>query len=410
MEMEQLFGLALGITSPWKITEVNFSQSDGDFRGLVEISIDFERGAQFLDSSGVLCTVHDTVKRSWQHLDFFQHKCLLKARVPRIRTSGGDTHTVEVPWARPGSSFTLLFEAFGMLLIRSEMPVSGVADLLGIYDNRVWRFFNYWVGIAKAKQDLSGVKAVGVDEFCVGSGHKYNTVGVDMDKKKVIEVVEGKGAACITKIAERIAEKGGNAEKVKNISMDMSPAFISGAKTSFPEADITFDKFHVVKVVNAAMDQVRREEQRDCKDLKRTRYYWLKNDENLKNEYIERREELSELYPTIGKAFRLKSLFREFWELKHPDEAETFLYQWCWEAEKSELTAFQNAAKTMRNHWQGIINHFVSAINNGILEGINSKIQLAKRRARGYRNSANFHNMIHFIAGDLIFDHPLLTT
>ena len=410
MEMEKLFGMALGIASPWKITEVKFSQSEGEFRGLVEISIDFERGARFLDTSGVLCSVHDTVRRSWQHLDFFQHKCLLTARVPRIRTSGGDVHTVEVPWARPGSSFTLLFEAFGMLLIRSEMPVSSVADLLGIYDNRVWRFFNHWVGVAREKQDLSVVKSVGVDEFCVGSGHKYNTVGVDMDSHKVIEVVEGKGASTIVAIAARIQEKGGDAAKVGNISMDMSPSFISGAQAAFPEAAITFDKFHVVKIVNAAMDQVRREEQRDCKDLKKTRYHWLKNDENLKEEHIERREELAELYPTVGKAFRLKSLFRDFWEFKHPDDAEAFLNQWCWEALKSELIPFQNAVKTLQNHWQGIINHFVSGINNGVLEGINNKIQLAKRRARGYRNPRNFHNMIHFIAGNLIFDHPLLTT
>ena len=408
--MEQLFGLALGLVSPWRIMEVKFSQSEGEFRGLVEISIDFDRGSRFADAAGVSCAVHDTVRRSWQHMDFFQHKCLLHARVPRIRASDGSTSTVEVPWARPGSSFTLLFEAMAMLLIKSEMPVSGVADLMGVYDNRVWRFFNTWVDAARKKQNLAKVKSVGVDEFCVGSGHKYNTVGVDMDSRKVIEVTEGKGAATIARIAERIVEKGGDPENVKNISMDMSPSFISGAQTSFPEAAITFDKFHVVKIINEAMDKVRREEQRDCKELKKTRYYWLKNDENLKVEHIERRDELADLYPTVGKAFRLKSLFRDFWEFKNPKKAESFLYQWCWEAEKSNLLPFQNAAQTLRNHWQGIINHFISGINNGVLEGINSKIQLAKRRARGYRNPENFHNMIYFIAGDLNFDHPLLTT
>jgi transposase len=408
--MEQLFGLALGIASPWKITGVKFSRPEGEFRGLVEISIDFDRGARFLDGMGVSCAVHDTVRRSWQHLDFFQHKCLLNARVPRIRTSGGDVHTVEVPWARPGSSFTLLFVAFGMLLIRGEMPVSSVAEMLGVNDNRVWRFFNHWVGVARERQDLSNVKSVGVDEFCVGSGHQYNTVGVDMDTRKVIEVVEGKGAATVGGIAERIACKGGHPDKVVNISMDMSPSFISGAQTAFPGAAITFDKFHVVKVVHSAMDQVRREEQRECKELKKTRYHWLRNDQNLKEEHIERRNELAELYPTIGKAFRLKSLFKDFWGFKHGEQAETFLHQWCHEAEKSELPPFQYAAQTIRNHWQGIINHFTSKLNNGVLEGINNKIQLAKRRARGYRNPGNFHNMIHFIAGDLRFDHPLLTT
>lgn len=408
--MENLFSAALGLCSPWKVVTVTFDQEAGSIRGLVEIHIDFDRGSRFCDSSGVSCGVHDTVRRTWEHMSFFQHRCLLHARVPRIRTSGDDVHTVEVPWARPGSSFTLLFEAMGMLLIKSEMPVSSVADLLGVYDNRVWRFFNHWVEKAKAKQQLKEVVAIGVDEVARKKGHNYNTVVVDLDKHDVIYVIEGKGKEALKAAADHIQENGGSAEKITNISMDMSPAFISGAKAYFPNAQVTFDKFHIVKVIHAAMDQVRRDEQRKSADFKKTRYLWLKNDDNLKQEDIQKRESLAEQYPEIGKAYRLKTIFREFWEFNDPTKAAKHLNDWCHEAVESGLQPFIEATKTIKAHWEGIINHIRSGLNNGVLEGINSKIQLAKRRARGYSNNGNLINMIYFTCGNLIYDYPLLTT
>ena len=117
-----------------------------------------------------------------------------------------------------------------------------------------------------------------------------------------------------------------------------------------------------------------------------------------------------EYYPKLGQGHRLKELFNDFWELKDKEEAESYLAFWCDLAEESKIQPYIRAANTIKAHWTGIVNYIESRINNGILEGINSKIQLAKKRARGYQNIRNFINMIYFICGKLKFDYPLYPT
>ena len=187
----------------------------------------------------------------------------------------------------------------------------------------------------------------------------------------------------------------------------MSPAFISGIMSSFPNAEITFDKFHVVKVINEAIDTVCRLESAEFDMLKGHKYTFLKNNSNLNS--IQKEEErygILNLYPTIADAFRLKEMFRELWEFKNIEEAGGFLAYWCDLVDESGIEPFKKAARTIMAHWSGIVNYAKSKINNGVLEGINSKIQLAKKRARGYRNIQNFINKIYFISGKLKFDYP----
>ena len=125
-------------------------------------------------------------------MHFFQHRCFLHCRVPRIKLSDGSVVLVSVPWSRIGSGFTLLFEAFCMTLIQSEMPVSEVASLLGVTAPRIWRIFNYWMEQATANEDLSEVSQLGIDETSSKKGHKYVTVFVDMAQRRVIDVQTGK--------------------------------------------------------------------------------------------------------------------------------------------------------------------------------------------------------------------------
>jgi len=115
---------------------------------------------------------------------------------------------------------------------------------------------------------------------------------------------------------------------------------------------------------------------------------------------------LLDYYPTLGEGYRLKQLFSEFWDIEDKQEAEAYLTYWCDLVEDSQIQPFIKAAKTIKAHWSGIINYIESKINNGILEGINAKIQLAKKRARGFRNPHNFINMVYLISGKLKFDYP----
>ncbi|SHE23788.1 Mobile element protein [methanotrophic endosymbiont of Bathymodiolus puteoserpentis (Logatchev)] len=236
MNSEILFSQALGLPSPWQVEDIRFSNDNISAESELHIYLGFESGEQFIDESGALCPVHDTVDRKWQHLNFFEHSCLLHCAVPRIKTTDGKVRTVEVPWARPGSGFTLLFEAMALAMIEREMPVNRVAEMLKVNPQRIWTVFNHWIGKAKAADDVSSITQLGIDETSSKKGHKYVTLGVDLEESRVIFVTEGKGKATLHNIQKHFEDKGVEKEQVEQISMDLSPSFIAGASEAFPDA------------------------------------------------------------------------------------------------------------------------------------------------------------------------------
>lgn len=404
MNSHQLFSAALGEIGPWEVISIRFDVDEAGNRQL-HLDLDFAPGSEFQSEAGEFCKAHDTSKRSWRHLNFFQHHCFLHARVPRIKTRDGVVKTVQVPWAATNKGFTLLFEAFAMSLIESEMPVSQVAALVREGDQRIWNIFHRHVRQARAKADYSGITQVGIDETSSRRGHDYVTIGVDLAQRRVFEAVEGKNAVTIAFLAEFLDQNGSPAEKVEQVSIDMSPAFIAGCADYLPNAEITFDHFHVTKIVNEALDNLRISERAECKALKGHKYTFLRNPENLSEKKKIELQNLITLYPKIGEGYRLKELFRAFWHFDDLQKAEAFLKDWCAEAYKSAIPAFAKAANSIKAHWSGILRFVESKISNGVLEGINSKVQLAKRRARGFRNKDNFISMILFVAGKLNFKH-----
>lgn len=410
MNSEALMNLAIGLQSPWKIDSVEFKKETGN-QLVLHLHIGFVRGAKFTDIDGVNCPVHDTVPRQWKHLNFFEHACILHCNVPRITGSHGKVLTVEVPWSRKGSGFTLLFEAYAMALIENEMPINKAAQLLQVYPQRLWNSFNYWVGEAYFADDPSDITQLGVDETSTRKGHNYVTLGVDMEKSRVVHVTEGKGKETLENIQKHLKLKKVNPRQIKQLSMDLSPAFIAGAKESFPKAAITFDRFHVVKLLNTAMDEVRRSERKEHEALKGHKYTFLKNADKLSDSRKEKLAEFITLYPTLGEAYRMKETFNVLWEMNSEEKASKYLDLWCdYAMYHSGIPAFIKFAKTVKSHKSGIVNFVKTRISNGILEGINSKVQLAKRRARGYRNINNLINMIYFLCGKLEFNYPLRFT
>ena len=399
-----IFSIALGLQKPWLIKEVIFNRDNSQ----LDIHLEFTKGYKFTTEDGQGYTAHDTVERRWQHLNFFQHKCYLHAKIPRVKQADGKVKTQAVPWARKGSGFTLLFEAFTMLLIENEMPVNKAAKIVQVYPNRLWNVFNYWISIAHKEDTIEDLDKIGFDETSVRKGHNYVTTMVDLKEKRVMFATEGKGSGCIEKSINYLKGKDVDIDTVKQVCIDMSPAFISGCIKYLPNAAITFDKFHVMKEVNKAMDELRKLERIGNDLLKGHKYTFLKS--KLIPEIQEERDLLLEMYPKLGEGYRLKELFSDFWDLKDKEEASGYLAFWCDIATDSGIFPFQKAVKTIKAHWTGIVNYIESRVNNGILEGLNSKIQLAKKRARGYKNINNFINMIYFTCGKLKFDYPLYLT
>lgn len=405
MNSEQIFQIALGLESPWYVSKVELVIDSG--KKELHLSIAYEQGF-YIDGSKK-SQVYDHKSKSWRHLNFFEHECYLHCDVPRVVDSKGEVHQVEVPWSRKGSGFTLMFEAYSMLLIELEMPVNKVGRLLKEYPNRIWTIFNYWMGISYGAADHSNISKLGIDETSSKKGHEYITVAVDMETSRVVHATQGKGAESITKIADYLATKGSPRDKVEQICIDLSPSFISGVKKEFPFGAIIFDRFHVKALLNKAMDKVRKEELAKHQSLKHLKYAFLKDDKNMSSAMKSQRNELLNLLPRLAEAYRLKLLFDDFWSME-PDEAQGFLAFWCDFAIEAQLAPFVEFVNTVLNHWQGIINYSTFKLSNGILEGTNSKIQLAKKRARGFRNINNFINMIYLIAGQLKFNYPHTST
>lgn len=299
MRDTDLFQLALGLVPPWMVAGTAF---DAEAKRL-DIHIDFPRGSKFAcPACGAAdCPAHDTEEMSWRHLNFFQHEAFLHARVPRVRCAKCGVKRVSVPWARPGSGFTLLFEAMTMVLVRA-MPVNAVARHVSEHDTRLWRIIHHYVGKARRDVDYSDVTRVAFDETASRRGHNYVTLFVDLDRARVLFATEGKDAATVKAFADDLVQHGGDPEAVTEVCIDMSQAFIKGAAAHLPKADITFDKFHAVQIVNEAVDQVRRTEQKDRKDLlAKTRYIWLKNPENLSDKSMPARQVSTQALPTATK-------------------------------------------------------------------------------------------------------------
>ena len=255
----QLFQMALGLTPPWQVRDCRFDPA----KTQLDLDLDFPKGSEFAcPECGAPAKAYDTQDKQWRHLNFFQHTCYLHARLPRVKCDKCGVRQVQVPWARPGSGFTLLFEAY-VLALAKNMPVMAVARLVGEHDTLLWRQIDHWVNEARDERDDNAVKEVGVDETSCKRGHNYISVFVDLEQRRVLFATPGKDAATVAAFAQDLKAHGGDPDKIVEVCSDMSKAFIAGVRDHLPEAAHTFDKFHLVKLVNEAVDEVRRAEQEE---------------------------------------------------------------------------------------------------------------------------------------------------
>jgi transposase len=445
-----MFGAALGLVPPWQVTSVAFDKEAGK----LEVRLDFARGARLAcpieGCREPACPVHDATEKRWRHLDFFEHQAFLVARVPRVDCATHGVHLVAVPWARPGSGFTLLMEV-AMLTFAKQMPIAPLAAMAREHDTRVWRVIAHHVNVTRASLDFSGVTKVGCDETSARRGQDYVSLFMDLEARRVLFATPGRDAETVKAFAEDLAAHGGAPKtQVGQVCCDMSPAFISGigeylsqkppedgtpeepglvhslehgtlatcveegtdpqagyeesgAAAELHSPQIIFDRYHVVAKANEAVDDVRRAESKTRPELKRTRYVWLKNEANLT---FKQREKLAWLTrPSMqlktARAARWRDDFNELYNKASTEEAEAYLRSWCYGAKRSRLEPVKQFVATVEAHWDGIIAWQQSRLSNGLLEGTNSLVQAAKRRARGYRSKAKMITIIYLIAGKL---------
>ena len=406
-QMQQLFRAALGLAEPWMVSKIEFS----DEQHQLDLYLDFPAGSRFsCPDCGGARSVYDSDERTWRHLNFFQHKTFLHARQPRIDCPEHGVKTVEVPWARPGAGFTLLMEAFILVLVQGGMTAAQAARLVDEHDTRLWRVLQHYVEEARKRENLSKVTTIGVDETSRSKGHNYITVFMDLDedRRRVIFATEGKDAETVKAFKDDLVAHGGKPEQIQEACLDMSAAFIRGLEDQFPDTELTFDNFHLMQLLTDAVDETRRQEQHDHPELKGTRYIWLKNDWNRTEAQQETFDQLRSSKLATVRATHLKSVFQDLFDCDSVAEAEPLLKRWYFWATHSRIAPVIKAAKTIKEHWAGVLRWFTSRISNGVLEAINSLIQSAKAKARGFRNSGYLITMVYLIAAKLDFRLPHL--
>lgn len=397
----KLFEAALGIAAPWSVNSVEFDEG----ARLLTVMVDFESGTHFA-VSGYEGThpVHDTVAKTYRHLNFFQHECHLHVRTPRVKLPNGSVRLVEPDFAGRLSGFTLLFEAL-VLMLAQQMPFAAVARIVGESAYRVMEVCNRYVEMALGLADFSEVTALAIDETSRARGHDYVTLAADAVARRVLFVTEGRDAKTIAALACDLKAHGCPPEQISSVSIDMSPAFIKGVSEELPNAQITFDKFHVIWHANAAVDRTRRIEQRTDNTLKGMRWTLLKDSYSLK------REAAADLYalitqPTLkrtARAWIYKEQLREILERKQVNVTRHMLQYWSTCVMRSKVQPMKEVAELVRRHMDGIVAWTQTRQTNGFLEAINGRFQAAKRRARGFVRLSTIKIVIFLIAGKLDF-------
>ena len=344
----KLFETALGIGMPWLVSAVDFDETSK----VLSIRVDFKAGSRFgvVGHEG-LHPVHDTVTKIYRHLNFFQHECHLQVRTPRVKLPDGAVRLVEPEFAGRLSGFTLLFEAL-VLMLAQQMPFAAVARIVGESAHRVRAVCERYVEIALALADFSEVTALAIDETSRARGHDYITLAADAIQRRVLFVTEGQDAAAIEALAANLQAHGCPPENIESVSIDMSPAFIKGVSQNLPNAQITFDKFHVVWHASMAVDKTRRIEQRKDKSLKGLRWSLLKDRSKLKPAAAADLQSLIAKLTTVrtARAWTYKEQLREILQRKQINVVRAMLLHWCTCVMHSKVEPMKEVVALVRRH------------------------------------------------------------
>jgi transposase len=393
----------LGLEAPWTVESVELDMKEQR----VDVRAGHQEGLHWpCPDCGALLSVYDhSEERTWRHLDSMQFKTFLHARAPRVSCSEHGVKQVKLPWSEPRSRFTAMFERFAIdVLLQTD--VTGARRILRISWDEAWHIQQRAVARGLLAKKSRVLPHMGVDEKSFARRHNYVTLVCDLDGGTVEHIAEERTTESLTSYFHSLSKE--QLEGIEAITVDMWDAYIKAIRLSVPswEDKLIFDRYHVMKNINHAVDLVRRKEHRELvskgdETLARTRYLWLYAKENVPTS---RRSEFRQLRHSklrTARAWALKESLRELWNCPSRQRAERYWKDWFGWAVRSQLKPMAYAAKTVRTHLYGIFTYFKHRATNAVLEGINSKIQTVKKRAYGFRNRENFKTAILFHCGGL---------
>jgi transposase len=353
--MEEFFADLLPIEYPFCIERVEkeYEELAGQAKRVKSVRIRVGLSSDWQVEAG--WKVHSWHERQWRHLSLFEYPCYIVCRLPVLQEKSSKiTKQLAVSWARPYSGFTLFFEEVVLDWIRQVGNIATVARLLGEYPQRIRAIYDHYTRSAYQQRNVRAPERLGIDETSTRKGHEYITLFVDMQQGQLLDIQDGRDSPAIEAFTAKV-----DSQTIKAVSMDMSPAFISGVTKHLPQAAITFDRFHVVRHIGKEV----------------------------------------EAFPPSEARYVVKEQLNQLYQAQTKEEMAAYLAYWC-DLLEEKLNATK-LAKSLRRHFEGIVNYAQSKLTNALLEGINSKVQIIKRLARGFRYTENFKRMILFVFGTI---------
>lgn len=397
MSSDQFLKFLLGVDArEWKLDGIK-AGVEGEVK-VSHITLSFAAKPYKCPECGSDRVFHDKKERTWRHANLDDTVCYIHAKVPRCKCPGcGCIEQVDTPWADERVSYTKRFTEVAIEHM-SQMSLSATSRLM----MTTWRILD---GIVESvvknhldNMDLSGVRRIRIDETSAKKNHRYITVVTDADTNDVIFITKGKDSETIREFTEWLSEHNGTPDQIELVATDFGPSFLQGVRNWLPNAESVLDQFHLIQIANRALDKVRASEQYNGQRLKSVRFALLKAKERITGEDAEAIMDFSKDHQMTAKAYELKEMLRSSldYESEQVDLAHEHLKKFVECADSSGLKGFVALAKTVSKNIEGILRSISSGINNGYQEGLNGRIQLSKRLARGYHKEMRLARIAYF--------------
>jgi transposase len=334
--------------------------------------------------------IHDRRVKRWRHLDVGSNRCVIECELCRLRCPDCGVHLQAVPWARHASHHTRDFEDL-VAWLAQQMAKSPITRLLRVGWDTVGHIVERVVADRLDAHRLDGLVAIGVDEISYRRGQRYLTTVVDHQAERIVWCAPGRNAQTLQQFFDLLGDRR---HSIKAVSIDMSGGYQQAIAASIPHADVCFDPFHVVRLAQRAVDQVRRDEwnahdrshTKAGKWIKGTRWSLLKSPEKQTIDQLAKLGEVQQANRPLYRAFLLKEELRLLYHLDDPAIAPEHLDAWLAWASRSRLEPFIKLARTIRRYQAGILNAIRLGLDNGRLEGLNSRIRLISHRSFGFHS------------------------
>jgi transposase len=354
--------------------------------------------------------IHGRRVKRWRHLDLGASRCIIECELRRLRCPACGIRLEPVAWARPDAHHTRDFENV-VAWLAQQMAKTQITRLLRIGWGTVGQIVTRVVSDQLDERRLSGLVAIGCDEISYRRGQRYLTSVVNHETGAIVWCAQGRNAETLQGFFDELGERK---QSIRAVSIDMSGGYEKAIRASIPDAEICFDPFHVVRLAQRAVDQVRRDEwnahdrsrTKTGKWIKNTRWSLLKSPEKQTIRQLARLGEVQQANKPMFRAFLLKEELRLLYHLDDRALAPAHLDAWLAWASRSRLEPFVKLARTIRRHQAGILAAIRLGLSNGRLEGLNSRIRLISHRSFGFHSAAPLIALVYLCCAGIVIALP----